>query len=110
MRRGHMTPNERRQIELVLLCQRRHDTCEHLADELGVSRATICDDMTILMCSYPIETVRGRHKGGIYVADNFYLHHKTLNEKQIAWLMKMREEATAADLDIVNSILFQFTL
>lgn len=110
MKRGRMTPNERRQLLLVLLCHRRYDTCKRLADELGVSRSTIGHDLTILMCSYPIETVRGGHGGGVKVADHFYLHHKTLNEDQIALLMNLRAQLSGRELDTLNSILYQFTL
>lgn len=110
MRTGRMTPNERRQILLALLCHRRRDTCGKLAQEFGVSRTTICHDIMILMCSYPIETVRGGHGGGIRVADEFYLHHKTLNAEQIELLMKIKERLSGSDLDTLNSILCQFTL
>ncbi len=110
MKRGRMTPNERRQLLLILLCQRRYDTCERLADELGVSRSTISNDITTLMCSYPIETVRGGHGGGVKVADKFYLHHKTLNEQQITLLMNLRAQLDGDDLQTLNSILYQFTL
>ncbi len=110
MKRGRMTPNERRQLLLVLLCSRRFDTCKRLADELGVSRSTICHDITVLMCSYPIETVRGGHGGGVRVSDKFYLQHKTLNERQITLLMNLRAQLEGNDLDTLNSILYQFTL
>ena len=109
IRKGRMTPNERRQVLLALLCHRRYDTCKKLAEELGVSRATISHDITILMCSYPIETVRG-NGGGVKVADKFYLHHKTLNEKQIALLMRIQTGSDGDDLDTINSILYRFTL
>jgi len=110
MKRNCMTPNKRRQLLLVLLCHRRFDTCKRLADELGVSRTTIVHDITILMCSYPIETMRGGHGGGVKVADHFYLHHKTLNEDQIALLMDLRTQLDGSKFDTINSILYQFTL
>ena len=46
------------------------------------------------MCSYPIETVRGRHGGGVKIADGFYLYRKKLTARQAALLVKSgRREA-----------------
>ena len=64
-----MTPTERRQKLLELLCIRRHDTCDNLAHEFHVSSATIRRDIAVLTCSYPIETVCERYGGGGRVAD-----------------------------------------
>ncbi len=52
---------ERREAILEVLCIRRHDTYRNLAFEFQVSRETIRQDIAVLMCSYPIETVRGRY-------------------------------------------------
>lgn len=60
---------ERRQQILELLCQRRKDTMQNLAAELGVSERTIRRDVEILTRSYPLETVCGRYGGGVRVAD-----------------------------------------
>lgn len=72
-----MSPSERRQELLEVLCHRRHDTYDNLAFEFHVSRRTICRDVAILMCSYPIETFRG-YGGGVRVANGYYLHRRTL--------------------------------
>lgn len=56
-----MSAGERRQRILELLCLRRQDTYGNLASEFGVSRETIRHDIVLLMCSYPIETIRGRY-------------------------------------------------
>ena len=56
-----MSPSERRQRLLEVLCLRRYDTCANLAHEFHVCQRTIRYDIEILMCSYPIETVRGRY-------------------------------------------------
>ena len=52
-----MSPSERRQQLLETLCRRRHDTYGNLAREFNVSERTICRDVAVLMCSYPVETV-----------------------------------------------------
>lgn len=108
-----MTPTERRQKLLEVLCFRRHDTCDNLAHEFCVSNATIRRDVAVLMCSYPIETVCGRYGGGVKVAEGYYLNHKLserkgLSSKQTALLRKLRNQLAGDDLNTLNSILVQF--
>lgn len=102
-----MSPYERRQELLEVLCHRRQDTYDNLACEFRVSRRTICRDIGILMCSYPIETVRGCG-GGVRMAEGFYLHHKVLTSKQTALLIKLKMQLDGDDLDTINSILLFF--
>lgn len=102
-----MSPSERRQELLEILCRRRHDTYDNLAFEFNVSRRTICRDIAILMCSYPIETFRG-FGGGVKVSEGYYLHRKALTAKQTALLTKLQAQLEGDDLDTINSILFCF--
>ena len=104
-----MTPTERRQRLLEVLCIRRHDTCDNLAHEFHVANSTIRRDLEILTCSYPIETVRGRHGGGVKVAEGYYLYRKALTSKQAALLQRLRDQLDGDDLIVLNSILLQFT-
>ena len=67
-----MTPTERRQRILEVLCVRRHDTCDNLAHEFHVSNATIRRDIGVLMCDYPVETVCGRYGRGVRIKDTYY--------------------------------------
>lgn len=69
----NMTPSERREAILKVLCQRRQDTIENLAFEFGVSVRTIKYDIEELTLAHPIETVRGRYGGGVKVADGYYV-------------------------------------
>lgn len=103
-----MNPAERRQKLLEALCLRRRDTCDNLAYEFHVSNATIRRDIEVLMCSHPIETVRGRYGGCVKVADGYYLYRKTLTPKQTALLTKLQAQLEGDDLDILNSILLCF--
>ncbi|UKI51947.1 MAG: hypothetical protein L6V79_07305 [Clostridium sp.] len=75
-----MTAAERRQAILEVLCMRRHETRENLANEFGVSKRTIEYDVLNLMLTYPVYTVQG-NGGGIYVTDNFRLDRPRMNEK-----------------------------
>lgn len=103
-----MTPTDRRQKLLEALCRRRHDTYDNLAREFNVSKMTIRRDVAELMCSYPIETVRSGHHGGVKVADGYHLHRKALTPKQVALLRKLGGQLEGDDLDTLNSILLQF--
>lgn len=104
-----MSPVERRQQLLEVLCRRRHDTCENLAHEFNVSKRTIYSDIERLMCSYPVETVCGRYGGGIRVQDGFYIRrHETLTPKQADLLRKLCSQFEGSDLDTLNSILSDF--
>ncbi len=105
-----MTPTERRQKLLEVLCLRRRDTCDNLAFEFNVSNATIRRDLEVLMCSYPIETIRGRYGGGVKVADGYYLYRKILTPTQTALLRKLRGQLAGDDLETLDSILLQFAL
>lgn len=73
---ARMSPTERRQELLEVLCRRRHDTCENLAHEFDVSEQTIRRDIAVLTCSYPVETVFGGHGGGVRIKDGFYINHR----------------------------------
>lgn len=103
-----MTAIERRDAILDRLCVRRHDQVKNLAEEFGVSEKTIRTDIEVLACSYPIETVRGRHGGGIYVADWYHRGRKTLSPEQAALLKKLAPSLEGHDLEVMNSIINQF--
>ncbi len=103
-----MSAIERRQRLLEVLCLRRHDTYRRLAREFGVSRETIRNDVEILMCSHPIETVRGRYGGGVQVRADYLPYRKSLNAEQVKLLIKLSALLSGDDLATLNSILFQF--
>ncbi len=102
-----MSANERRQGLLAELFSLRHDTCEDLARKFNVTTRTIYSDIELLMCSYPIEVVRGRY-GGVKVSDWFYPSSTFLDAKQFALLVRLRDQLTGDDLIVLNSILIQF--
>ena len=99
---------ERRQSILEVLCLRRFDTIDHLADEFGVSRRTIRYDLEVLQCSYPIETVKGGG-GGIRIMDGYYIGMKYLNSGQVALLEKLSETLSGDELLMMQSILKTFS-
>ena len=103
-----LNPWERRQKILEILCLRRHETTENLAHEFNVSRGTIRRDITVLTCSYPVETVQGSH-GGVRVADWFHLDRRALNSDEITFLRKLEGQLDGADREMLNRIITLFS-
>lgn len=99
---------ERRQQILELLCQRRKDTMQNLAAELGVSERTIRRDVEILTRSYPLETVCGRYGGGVRVADWYHLDRQRMSHKQTALLRRLAADLRGEDLEVMEQILLKF--
>ncbi len=83
-----MTATERRQAILEVLCVRRHETRENLAQEFGVSKRTIEYDVLELSLAYPVYTTQG-NGGGIHVVEGFRLDRPRMNDKQTALLKKL---------------------
>ena len=81
---------------------------DNLASEFGVSEKTIRRDVEELMCSYPIETIRGRYGGGVKVSDWYRPTRNTLCPEQIALLKKLAPSLEGDDLAVMNSIISQF--
>ena len=105
-----MDPLERRAAILEVLCRSRHETTANLAAQFGVSERTIRNDILVLSCSYPIQTVRGRYGGGVVLADWFRRESKSLSPKQETLLKQLALTLTGEDLAVMNSILTQFSL
>ena len=99
---------ERRHQILELLCQRRKDTMQNLAAELGVSERTIRRDVEILTRSYPLETVCGRYGGGVRVADWYHLDRQRMSPKQTALLRRLAADLRGEDLEVMEQILLKF--
>ena len=103
-----MSASERREMILSILCARRFETADNLAESLHVSIRTIYRDVEALSCSYPIETVRGRYGGGIQLAAWFQPSGKKLSLVQEMLLYRLRTALSGDDLVVMNSILVQF--
>lgn len=99
-----MTAAERRQAILEVLCMRRHETRENLANEFGVSKRTIEYDVLNLMLTYPVYTVQG-NGGGIYVTDNFRLNRPKMNDKQTELLQRLLLTLSGEDKDTMETII-----
>ena len=99
-----MTAAERRQAILEVLCLRRHETRENLANEFGVSKRTIEYDVLNLMLTYPVFTIQG-NGGGIYVTDDFRLNRPKMNEKQTELLQRILPTLSGEDKETMQNII-----
>ena len=100
--------NDRQQQLISLLCQRRSDSIQNLAMELGVCERTIRRDIEELTLTYPIETVRRRYGGGVRMAEWYFQVRPKLTPKQTALLKRLAIGLHGEDLDEMNRILTHF--
>ncbi len=105
-----MTANERRIGILNKLIARRRDTASNLAFEFGVSEQTIRHDIDELTLFCPLEMKRGRYGGGIEVAPWFNPDRRILAPEQYDLLKRLASTLSGKDLQVLNSIIYQFTL
>ena len=104
-----MTAAERRQNIMNILVSRRHETAENLAEMFGVSERTIRSDVTALTLQYPLETVCGRHGGGIRLAGWYRPGRKTLAPEQASAIRKAAEFLEGGEKQALLSVLAQFS-
>ena len=95
-----------RRIEILqILCKRKKEKIENLAEELCVSKRTICNDLEALSNSFPIYTQTGTY-GGIFIVDGFTLGMKYLSDKQLKLLSRLLSGLTdEEDIKILKSII-----
>ena len=107
-----MNSAERQQAIANVLIHRRQETVANLAVEFDVSRSTVLRDLTAVTCSLPIETVRGRHGGGIRLCGWFRPTGRYLAPEQANAVRAAAEAAgdrlTAGQRQALLSILTQF--
>lgn len=99
---------ERRQAILEVVCKRRFEKIDNLAFEFGVHRNTILNDILELSLSYPIYTKTGRHDGGVYVADDYYLGKQYLTEEQRSVLENIMPTVGDDQRKVLLSIVSKF--
>ena len=102
-----MTANERRKRILEVLCLRRSDTRENLANEFGVSSRTIERDVVTLSLEYPVYTLQGTG-GGIYVEKWCRQNVKYLSDEQTGLLEELLLKLEGRKAEIMRSILTAF--
>ena len=98
---------ERRQLMIEYICQVRYTTRPDLMREFNDSKNTVDRDLEILMCSYPIETSKGKG-GGIRIADDYRFGKRYLTEKQKDLLERLSHSLEGEDLITIKQILLTF--
>ena len=99
---------ERCQQILDRLYRRRQDTVANLAHEFGV--CNIHYDIDALSLEHPIETVRGRHGGGVRIMDGCRSDKQYLSKSEQATLEGLCSTLKGQQLADVQSILRKFAV
>ena len=104
-----MTAAERQDLIVATLRKERRVTIGNLAAALGCSERTVRYDIDALSTSgFPLVTIRGRHGGGVELADWYQPHRTTLCPEQLEVLRRLMTSAQPEDRMILGSILDQF--
>lgn len=94
---------------LDALCLRRHDYCDNLAFEFGVSRRTIYTDIRILSEYYPIYTQCGS-SGGVFVVDGFRMDKSYLADEQIGKLERLSNRLEGEEKELIQGIIKRYQM
>ena len=87
-----MTAADRRLEIISILVVSGHVTAGELAQEFGVTRRTILNDVSALTYGYPIYTKQGV-RGGIFIMDSYKPYNNTLTPLEQERLKKMYDAA-----------------
>ena len=100
-----LNTTERRQELLRILCINKRATIKNLAEEFGVSRNSIVNDINVLSLKNPIYTQQGKG-GGIFIVDGYKLGMKYLTDKQLKLLSRLLSRLTdEEEIKILKSII-----
>lgn len=98
---------ERRQEILYFISDRRRTTYQQIAEEFNICYNTARNDVEVLMCSHPIEPVKGKG-GGIRAMDGWYASRRYMTDEQEALLRKLAAGLQPEDQKTIESILASF--
>lgn len=103
-----MNAIERRKAIIEHLCEVRQSTLNNLAFEFNVTKRTIQNDVLELSLSHPIYTQSGRHGGGVYVAEDYYLGKQFLSKEQKDVLESLIGKVEGSQKKVLESIIAKF--
>ena len=104
-----MTAAERQDLIVATLRKERRVTIGNLAAALGCSERTVRYDIDALSTSgFPLNTIRGRHGGGVELAEWYQPQRATLCPEQLEVLQRLMNSAQPEDRATLGSILDQF--
>lgn len=102
--------HERQAQILQALYLRRSDTMANLAEEFHVCRQTIKNDIDTLSLTHPEIIVRpGRHRGGVFIREDFRAERKYFTPKEVALLERLKTDLQGDDLCTMQEILNRYT-
>lgn len=102
-----MTVADRRMEIISILVVSGHITVRELAQEFGVSRRTILNDIVALSYGYPIYTKQGVG-GGVFIMDSYKPYNNTLTFIEQERLKKMYDKAKEEDKKILERVLRKY--
>ena len=105
-----MTAAERQDLIIATLRKERRVTISSLVGALGCSERTIRYDLDALSASgFPVITIRGRHGGGVELAEWYQPHRSALCPEQLQALREaISKTADPQARMALGSILDQF--
>ena len=102
-----MTTADRRMEIINILVVSGHITAGELAQEFGVTRRTIHNDIVALSYGYPIYMKQGAD-GGIFIMDSYKPYNNTLTSYEQEKLKKMYDAAEGEDKKILGRVLRKY--
>ena len=102
-----MTTADRRLEIVSVLVVNGHVTSRELAQEFGVARRTILNDVAALTYGYPIYTKPGAG-GGIFIMEGYRPYNNTLTPYEHEKLKKMYDAAEGEDKKILERVLRKY--
>ena len=102
-----MTAADRRMEIISILVVSGHATTKELAQELGVTRRTIMNDISVLSYGYPIYTKQGAG-GGVFIMKGYKPYNNTLTLTEQERLKKMYHAAEGEDKKILERVLRKY--
>ena len=102
-----MTAADRRMEIISILVVSGHITVRELAQEFGVSRRTILNDIVALSYGYPIYTKQGAG-GGVFIMDSYKPYNNTLTFIEQERLKEMYDKVEGEDKKILERVLRKY--
>ena len=104
---------ERRLEIMKLLCKRRYETMQNLAEEFNVSIRTIKRDIDELTFLMPLYVKSGRYDGGVYVLEDYTMNRMYMSIEEINLLIKIKtivlDKLSNEESEILNYIIKSYS-
>ena len=102
-----MDTADRRAEIIGILMFRKHITERELAEEFGVSRRTIMNDISKLSFGFPIYTKQGAG-GGVFMMESYKPYNNTLSPAELETLCNLYKKAKGRNKDNIERVLRKY--